>query len=90
MINNSLLPEHQRIDGKIILKWNNVGSLLTKQAEENPQKLFLIFPDENETELTYMEFKKIVDNVASMIVVSTLFSFITIPIVVFFALKYFN
>ena len=34
--------------------------------------------------------KKIVDNVASMIVVSTLFSFITIPIVVFFALKYFN
>jgi len=34
--------------------------------------------------------KKIVDNIASMIVVSTLMSFITIPIVVFFALKYFN
>jgi predicted permease len=34
--------------------------------------------------------KKIVDNVASMIVVSTLLSFITIPIVVFFALKYFT
>jgi len=34
--------------------------------------------------------KKIVDNVASMIVVSTLMSFITIPLVVFFALKYFN
>ena len=34
--------------------------------------------------------KKIVDNVASMIVVSTLISFITIPLVVFFALKYFN
>jgi len=34
--------------------------------------------------------KKIVDNVASMIVVSTVMSFITIPIVVFFALKYFN
>ena len=33
--------------------------------------------------------KKIVDNVASMIVVSTLMSFITVPIVVFFALKYF-
>ena len=33
--------------------------------------------------------KKIVDNVASMIVVSTLMSFITIPLVVFFALKYF-
>ena len=34
--------------------------------------------------------KKIVDNIASMIVVSTLLSFITIPIVVFFALKYFT
>ena len=34
--------------------------------------------------------KKIVDSIASTIVVSTLMSFITIPIVVFFALKYFN
>ena len=34
--------------------------------------------------------KKIVDSVASMIVVSTVMSFISIPIVVFFALKYFN
>ena len=34
--------------------------------------------------------KKIVDNIASMIVVSTLLSFITIPIVLFFALKYFT
>ena len=34
--------------------------------------------------------KKIVDSVASMIVVSTVMSFVTIPIVVFFALKYFN
>jgi len=34
--------------------------------------------------------KKIVDSIASMIVVSTLMSFLTIPIVVFFALKYFN
>ena len=34
--------------------------------------------------------KKIVDNIASMVVVSTLLSFITIPIVVFFALKYFS
>ena len=33
--------------------------------------------------------KKIVDSIASTIVVSTLMSFITIPIVVFFALKYF-
>ena len=34
--------------------------------------------------------KKIIDSVASTIVVSTLMSFITLPIVVFFALKYFN
>ena len=34
--------------------------------------------------------KKVVDSVASTIVVSTVMSFVTIPIVVFFALKYFN
>ena len=34
--------------------------------------------------------KKIVDNIASMIVVSTVMSFVTIPLVVFFALKNFN
>ena len=34
--------------------------------------------------------KKIVDNIASTIVTSTLMSFVTIPVVVFFALKYFN
>ena len=34
--------------------------------------------------------KAIVDNIASMIVVSTLMSFVTVPLVVFFALKYFN
>ena len=33
--------------------------------------------------------KKIVDNIASTIVVSTLMSFITVPIIVFIALKYF-
>ena len=33
--------------------------------------------------------KKIIDSIASMIVVSTIMSFITLPIVVFFALKYF-
>ena len=34
--------------------------------------------------------KKVVDSIASMIVVSTIISFATIPIVVFFALKHFN
>ena len=34
--------------------------------------------------------KKVVDSIASTIVVSTVMSFLTIPVVVFFALKYFN
>ena len=34
--------------------------------------------------------KKIVDSIASTIVISTLMSLVTIPVVVFFALKYFN
>jgi len=34
--------------------------------------------------------KKVVDSVASMIVVSTVMSFITVPLVVFFALKHFS
>ena len=34
--------------------------------------------------------KKVIDSIASTIVISTLMSFVTIPIVVFFALKYFN
>ena len=34
--------------------------------------------------------QKVVDNVASVIVTSTLMSFITVPIVVFYSLKYFQ
>ena len=34
--------------------------------------------------------KKIVDNIASVVVLSTFLSFVTIPIVVFLALKYFS
>ncbi len=34
--------------------------------------------------------KKIVDNIASMIVISTIMSFVTVPIVVYLALKYFS
>ena len=33
--------------------------------------------------------KKVVDNIASMIVVSTVLSFITIPIIVFISIKFF-
>ena len=34
--------------------------------------------------------KRVVDNIASVIVTSTLMSFITIPIVVYLSLKYFQ
>ena len=34
--------------------------------------------------------KKIVDSIASTIVLSTLMSFVTIPIIVYLALKYFS
>ena len=34
--------------------------------------------------------KKVVDSVASVIVTSTIMSFITIPIVVFYSIKYFQ
>ena len=34
--------------------------------------------------------KKIVDNIASMIVISTIMSFVTVPVVVYLALKYFS
>ena len=34
--------------------------------------------------------KEVVDSIASMIVVSTIMSFLTVPITVFFALKYFS
>ena len=34
--------------------------------------------------------KKVVDSISSMIVVSTIMSLITVPIIVFIALKYFS
>ena len=34
--------------------------------------------------------KKIVDNISSMIVISTLMSLVTIPVIVFISLKYFS
>jgi predicted permease len=34
--------------------------------------------------------KKVVDSVASVIVTSTIMSFVTIPIVVYYSLKYFQ
>jgi hypothetical protein len=34
--------------------------------------------------------KKVVDSIASVIVASTIMSFITVPIVVFYSLKYFQ
>ena len=44
----------------------------------------------NNLVLQFIQQKKVVDSIASTIVVSTVMSFATIPVVVFFALKYFN
>jgi len=44
----------------------------------------------NNLVLQFIQQKKVVDSIASTIVVSTVISFFTIPVVVFFTLKYFN
>lgn len=61
MIDNSLLPEHQRLNSQIILNYNNVEELLLKKVQENPDKTFLICPGKGVDEFTYSEFKSIVD-----------------------------
>jgi len=74
-----------------------IGFLLIKYFNLNgfAAGVFLIQCSMPSAVLTYLvgsiySPKKIVDNIASMIVVSTIISFVTIPLVVFFALKYFN
>tara|TARA_B110000037_G_scaffold136488_1_gene154575 strand:+ start:65 stop:235 length:171 start_codon:yes stop_codon:yes gene_type:complete len=44
----------------------------------------------NNLVLQFIQQKKVVDSIANTIVVSTVISFFTIPVVVFFTLKYFN
>lgn len=61
MIDNTLLHEHQRMDSEITLNYNNVGELLLKKVQENPNKIFLICPGKETDEFIYSEFKSIVD-----------------------------
>ena len=74
------------IIGFIIIKYFNLsgfaaGVLLIQSAMPSAVLTYLVG--------SIYSPKKIVDSIASMIVVSTLLSFITIPIIVFISLKYF-
>jgi len=62
-IDNSLLPEHQRINNSIEFEAYTVGELFSKKAKENPEKIFLICPGKSTEQFTYSEFKKMVDKV---------------------------
>lgn len=68
MINNSLIPEHQRVSSSIILDYNNVGELLSKKVKDNLSKKFLICPGKENDEFTYSEFKDIVDQTTKFLI----------------------
>lgn len=68
MINNSLIPEHQKVGSRIILDYNNVGDLFSKKVKENPNKIFLICPGKEIDKFTYLEFKNIVDQTARFLI----------------------
>ena len=40
LIDNSLLPEHQRMNSRVFLEYPNVGELLSKKELENPCLLY--------------------------------------------------
>ena len=61
-INNSLIPDHQRINKSIEFEAYTVGELFSKKAKEDPEKIFLICPGKNTEQFTYSEFKKMIDN----------------------------
>ena len=61
MINNSLIPDHQRINNSVELEAYTVGELFSKKSKEDPEKIFLICPGKNTEQFTYSEFEKIVN-----------------------------
>ena len=72
MKSNYLIREHQKISYQIKLDYNNVGDLLFKKAEENPNKKFLICPGENHEEFTYLEFETVVNQTSQFLIKSGL------------------
>jgi acyl-CoA synthetase (AMP-forming)/AMP-acid ligase II len=61
LIDNSLLPDHQKMDSQITFDYSNVGQLLSKKVQENSNKTFLICPGKKTDKFTYLEFKSLVD-----------------------------
>jgi acyl-CoA synthetase (AMP-forming)/AMP-acid ligase II len=61
-IDNSLIPDHQRINNSVEFDAYTVGELFSKKAKEDPDKIFLICPGKNTEQFTYSEFEKIVDS----------------------------
>ena len=57
----SKLLKHQIMNNEISIDYDNVGELLSKKVNENPNKKFLICPGKKTDEFTYGEFNKIVE-----------------------------
>ena len=61
-IDNSLIPDHQRINNYVELEAYTVGELFSKKSKEDPEKIFLICPGKNTEQFTYSEFEKMVNS----------------------------
>ena len=61
-IDNSLIPDHQRINNYVEFEAYTVGELFSKKSKEDPEKIFLICPGKNTEQFTYSEFEKMVNN----------------------------
>jgi acyl-CoA synthetase (AMP-forming)/AMP-acid ligase II len=65
-IDNSQIPEHQRINNSIEFEAYTIGELFSKKAKEDPEKIFLICPGKNTEQFTYLEFEKMVNNTINL------------------------
>ena len=61
-IDNSLIPDHQRINNYVEFEAYTVGELFSKKSKEDPEKIFLICPGKNTEQFTYSEFEKMVNS----------------------------
>ena len=68
MINNSLIPDHQKFNNVVKLESDTIGELFIKKAKENPDKTFLICPGKQTEKFSYSEFKKMLNNAMSLFV----------------------
>ena len=62
MINNSAIPNHQKITNSIQLEAETVGELFSKKVKEDPEKVFLICPGKQTDQFSYLEFEEVVNS----------------------------